>query len=52
MLEVFNHCYHQLLAVAQEIDWCLSSEEMSEEEQKYLEKLYKELGKVLDDNEH
>ena len=47
MLTSYEHCEHQLTAVLQEIDWCLSNEEMDDDEREKLKKLWSSICSLL-----
>lgn len=39
-MEVYDHCYHQLNGVLQDMDYCISAEDMSDAERAKLQRLY------------
>ena len=47
MLTAYELCEHQLTAVLQDMDWCISNEEMDEDEREKLQKLYDSICSLL-----
>lgn len=48
MLTAYELCKRQLIAVAQDLDFCLSSEDLDEDEAEKIQKLYDEIVAVLE----
>lgn len=47
MTTAYELCEHQLTAVLQDMDWCISNEEMDDDEREKLKKLYDSICSLL-----